>query len=105
MKNARGHLALHQSLAALGLRPTVKAVRHFGEFEYAAKSWPQAFRVVVKAEVPPGNGGLPAKDNERFVVTRLRGPSPRTLYSEAPRDTVPAGHNYCARGQAENLIK
>ena len=105
MKNARGHLALHQSLAALGLRPTVKAVRHFGEFEYTAKSWPQAFRVVVKAEVLPGNGGLPAKDNERFVVTRLRGPSPRTLYSEAPRDTVPAGHNYCARGQAENLIK
>ena len=73
----------------------VAAVRHFGEFEYAARSWPQAFRVVVKAEVLPGSGGLPAKDNERFVVTSLRGPSPRTLYSE----------DYCARGQAENLIK
>ncbi len=95
MKNARGHLALHQSLAAQGLGQAVAAVRHFGEFEYAARSWPQAFRVVVKAEVLPGNGGLPAKDNERFVVTTLRGPSPRTLYSE----------DYCARGQAENLIK
>lgn len=95
MKNARGHLALHQSLAAQGLGPTVAAVRLFGEFEYAARSWPQAFRVVLKAEVLPGSSGLPAKDNERFVVTTLRGPSPRTLYSE----------DYCARGQAENLIK
>ena len=60
-----------------------------------AKSWPQAFRVVVKAEVLPGSGGLPDKDNERFVVTTLRGPSPRTLYQQ----------DYCARGQVENLIK
>ena len=95
MKNARGHMALHQSLATQGLGPTVAAVRLFGEFEYAAKSWPQAFRVVVKAEVLPGSGGLPAKDNERFVVTTLRRPSPRTLYQQ----------DYCARGQAENLIK
>lgn len=95
MKNARGHLALHQSLAAQRLGPAVAAVRQFGEFEYAARSWPQAFRVVVKAEVLPGTGGLPAKDNERFVVTSLRGPSPRTIYQQ----------DYCARGQAENLIK
>jgi len=70
-------------------------VRLFGEFEYAAKSWPQAFRVVLKAEVLPGSGGLPDKDNERFVVTSMRGPSPRTLYQQ----------EYCARGQMENLIK
>ena len=95
LKNARGHLALYQSLAAQGLGPAVAAVRLFGEFEYAARSWPQAFRVVVKAEVLPGTGGLPAKDNERFVVTSLRGPSPRTIYQQ----------DYCARGQAENLIK
>lgn len=95
MKNARGHLALHRSLAAQGSGPAVAAVRLFGEFEYAAKSWPQAFRVVVKAEVLAGNGGFPDKDNERFVVTSLRGPSPRTLYQQ----------DYCARGQAENLIK
>jgi hypothetical protein len=73
----------------------VAAVRLFGDFEYAARSWPQAFRVAVKAEVLPGSGGLPGKDNERFVVTSLCGPSPRTLYQQ----------DYCARGQAENLIK
>ena len=95
MKNARGHLALHQSLAAQGLGPDVAAMRLFGEFEYAAKSWPQAFRVVVKAEVLPSAGGLPAKDNERFVVTTKRCASPRTLYQQ----------DYCARGQVENLIK
>jgi len=95
MKNARGHLELHRSLATRGLGPAVAAVRLFGDFEYAARSWPQAFRVVLKAEVLPGSGGLPDKDNERFVVTSLRGPSPRTLYQQ----------DYCARGQAENLIK
>ncbi len=95
MRNARGHLALRRSLAAKGLGPAVAAVRLFGEFEYAAKSWPQAFRVVLKAEVLPGSDGVPDKDNERFVVTTLRGPSPRTLYQQ----------DYCARGQVENLIK
>ena len=95
MKNARGHLALRQSLATKGLGPAVAAVRHFGEFDYAAKSWSQAFRVVLKAEVLPGSFELPAKDNERFVVTTLRGPSPSVLYQQA----------YCGRSQAENLIK
>ena len=70
-------------------------MRLFGEFEYAAKSWPQAFRVVLKAEVLPGSGGSPDKDNERFVVTTLREPSSRTLYQQ----------DYCARGQVENYIK
>lgn len=95
MRNARGHLALHRSLAPQGLGPAVAAVRLFGEFEYAAKSWPQAFRVVLKAEVLPGSFGAPDKDNERFVVTSMRGPSPRTLYQQ----------EYCARGQAEGWIK
>ena len=95
MKNARGHLALHQSLAARGWGPSVAAVRHFGEFEYAAGSWPQAFRVVIKAEVLAGNEVTPARDNQRYVVTTLRSFSPQTLYQQA----------YCARGQAENLIK
>ena len=95
MKNARGHLALHRSLAAQDAGPAVAAVRLFGDFEYAAKSWPQPFRVVLKAEILAGSGGLPDKDNQRFVVTTLRGPSPRTFYQQ----------DYCARGQAENLIK
>lgn len=95
MRNARGHLALHRSLAAQGLGPAIAAVRLFGEFEYAAKSWPQAHRVVLKAEVLPRSFGAPDKDNERFVVTSMRGPSPRTLYQQ----------EYCARGQAEGWIK
>ena len=95
MRNARGHLALHRPLAARGLGPAVAAVRLFGEFEYAAKSWPQAHRVVLKAEVLPRSVGAPDKDNERFVVASMRGPSPRTLYQR----------EYCARGQAEGWIK
>lgn len=95
MKNARGHLDLHRSLAAHGLGPGVAAMRLFGEFEYAAKSWSQAHRVVLKAEVLAGSDGKSDKDNERFVVTTLRSPTPSTLYQQ----------EYCARGQAENWIK
>ena len=50
---------------------------------------------MVKAGVLPAGVGLPAKDNARFVVTTLCGPSARTLYQQ----------DYCGRGQAENLIK
>jgi hypothetical protein len=60
-----------------------------------ARSWQRAFRVVLKAEVLTGSAITPAKDNQRYVVTSLRGPSPRTLYQQ----------DYCGRGQAENLIK
>lgn len=95
MKNTRGHLDLHRSLAAQGLGPDVAAMRLFGEFEYAAKSWSQAHRVVLKAEVLAGSDGKSDKDNERFVVTTLRSPTPSTLYQQ----------EYCARGQAENWIK
>ena len=95
MKNARGHLDLHRSLAAQKLGPAVSAVQMFGEFEYAAKSWSQAHRVVLKAEVLAGTDGAPNKDNERFVVTSLCGPTPRALYQQ----------EYCGRGQVENLIK
>ena len=95
MKNARGHLALHQSMAAQGIGPVVSSVCLFGEFDYAAKSWPQAHRVVLKAEVLAGNNGLPAKDNQRYVVTSLRNPTASALYQQV----------YCQRGQAENWIK
>lgn len=95
MKNVRGHLALHRSLAARGLRPAIAAVRHFGEFDYRAGSWPQAVRVIVKAEVLAGSDVTPTKDNQRYVLTTLRSPSPRTLYQQ----------DYYGRAQAENLIK
>jgi hypothetical protein len=70
-------------------------VRLFGEFEYAAKPWEQAYRVVLKAEVLAGNNGLPAKDNQRYVVTSLHSHTPSFLYQQV----------YCQRGQAENWIK
>ena len=85
----RGHLDLHRSLAKQGVGPAVAAVRLFGEFEYAAKYWPQAFRKVLKTEALPGSGAGSDKDNERFVVTSMHHePSPRTLYQQG----------YCARG-------
>ena len=95
MKNARGHLALHQLMAAQGLGPAVASVRLFGEFDYAAKTWPQAHRVVLKAEALAGHDGLPAKDNQRYVVTSLCSPTPRALYQQV----------YCPRGEAENWMK
>ena len=64
------------------LIPAIQAMRLFGEFEYAAKSWSQAHRVVLKAEVLAGSNGAPNKDNERFVVTTLRSPTPSTLYQQ-----------------------
>lgn len=56
---------------------------------YQAGSWPQAYRVVAKAEV------MALGDNPRFVVTSLTEPEPKLLYTEL----------YCARGQDENFIK
>jgi hypothetical protein len=63
--------------------------RLYEEFPYAAASWAQAGRVILKAEV------LTAGDNPRFVVTSLEAPNPQMLYEEL----------YCARGDCENMIK
>lgn len=65
------------------------AVRLFDEFTYKARSWPKAWRVLLKAEV------MALGENTRFVVTSLPGLDAGTLYEEI----------YCARGQAENYIK
>jgi len=66
-----------------------EAVRLFDEFPYAARSWPKAWRVLLKAEV------MALGENPRFVVTSLLGLDAGTLYEDI----------YCARGQAENFIK
>ena len=63
--------------------------RLYEDFSYAAASWPQPWRVVLKAEV------MSAGDNPRFVVTSLDAPSPQMVYEEL----------YCARGNCENDIK
>jgi hypothetical protein len=65
----------------------------YGECRYAAGSWPERRRVIIKAEVVRHPGREP-KDNPRFVVTNLPH-SPRHLYEAI----------YCARGDVENRIK
>ena len=65
------------------------AVRLFDEFTYKARSWPRAWRVLLKAEV------MALGENTRFIVTSLPGLDAGTLYEDI----------YCARGQAENYIK
>jgi hypothetical protein len=63
-------------------------VRRFGEFRYAAKTWPVERRVIARVEASDRG------TDSRFVVTNLAG-TPRWLYEAV----------YCARGQAENLVK
>jgi Transposase DDE domain group 1 len=81
----------HQRVAlahAHGQAPPTSS-RLYDEFVYAAGSWAQPWRVVLKAEV------MQADDNPRLVVTSLEAPTPRMLYEDL----------YCARGNCENAIK
>jgi hypothetical protein len=63
-------------------------VRRFGEFAYAAETWSTERRVIARVEASDKGA------DSRFVVTNLAG-TPRWLYEVV----------YCARGQAENLVK
>ena len=63
-------------------------VRRYGDFRYAAKSWTVERRVIARIEAGPQGA------DSRFIVTNLPG-LPKSLYAKL----------YCARGQAENLIK
>ena len=63
-------------------------VRRYGDFRYAAKSWTVERRVIGRVEAGPQGA------DTRFIVTNLPG-LPKSLYEKV----------YCARGQAENLIK
>jgi hypothetical protein len=89
MQEAR---CLYQQRVALarayGQAPPASS-RLYDEFAYAATSWAQPWRVVLKAEV------MSAGDNPRFVVTSLDAPRPQMLYEDL----------YCARGNCENDIK
>jgi Transposase DDE domain group 1 len=79
-------LAEHAAMARIAGK-TDKA-RRYGEFRYAARTWPTERQVIARVEASAhGN-------DSRFIVTNLKG-APRWLYDEI----------YCARGQAENLIK
>src|SRR5271170_938272 len=63
-------------------------VRRYGDFRYAATSWKIERRVIARVEASPQGA------DSRFIVTNLAG-LPKALYEKV----------YCARGQAENLIK
>jgi hypothetical protein len=73
---------------AHGERPPTSS-RVYEEFAYAAASWAQSWRVIVKAAV------MAAGDHPRFVVTSLEAPTPQRVYAELS----------CARGNGENDIK
>ena len=75
--------------AALGrVAGAAEKVRRYGDFRYAAKSWTVERRVIARLEAGPQGA------DSRFIVTNLPG-LPKSLYDKL----------YCARGQAENLIK
>jgi hypothetical protein len=67
----------------------VDAVRGFAEASYAAKSWSRARRVIARMEASRQGFDI------RTIVTSLETGTPEHLYTDL----------YCARGNAENLIK
>ena len=67
---------------------TGEKVRHIHQAQYAAETWRQPRRVLLKAEV------MAQGDNPRFVVTNLVDDDPEALYGL-----------YAARGEMENRIK
>jgi len=81
--------AIDQWVAVQSQEVVPNALRLFGEFDYKARSWPRAWRVLMKAEV------MALGENTRFIVTSLPGLDAGTLYEDI----------YCARGQSENYIK
>jgi hypothetical protein len=65
----------------------------YGECRYAARSWDDERRVIIKAEVVR-HPGSEAKDNPRFVVTNIPR-VPKNVYEKI----------YCRRALIENRIK
>jgi hypothetical protein len=80
--------ALAEATALERIAGEAAKVRHFGEFTYAAETWNTERRVIARVEASDKGA------DSRFIVTNLAG-TPRWLYEAL----------YCARGQAENLVK
>jgi Transposase DDE domain group 1 len=89
MQEARRLFQQRTAMAHAYGAPPPPSTRVYEEFAYAAASWEQPWRVIVKAEV------MAAGDNPRFVVTSLEAPTPQHVYEDL----------YCARGNCENDIK
>jgi hypothetical protein len=80
--------ALAEAVALERAEGGADKVRRHAEFSYAAETWAAERRVVARVEASDKG------TDSRFAVTSLAG-TPRWLYEVA----------YCARGQAENLVK
>jgi hypothetical protein len=80
--------AIAESTAVERVEKGVDKVRQCSELRYAAKSWKVERKVIARIEATSMGS------DTRYIVTNLEG-TPRWLY-----ETL-----YCARGQAENLIK
>jgi hypothetical protein len=80
------HLA--EDAAVARVEDECSKARRYAEFRYAAKTWPVERKVIARVEASTRGA------DSRFVVTNVPG-APRWLYENV----------YCARGQAENLIK
>ena len=79
---------LPEDAAVARLEGEATKVRRYAEFGYAAKTWAVERRVIARIEASERGA------DSRFIITNLPG-TPRWLYEDV----------YCARGQAENLIK
>ena len=91
-----GNTALHSLIEPVADEARVRravteaaAVRRYSEIRYGARSWHCQRRIAARIEATPR--GL----HVRYVVTNIRSDNAEWLY-----DTL-----YCARGQAENLLK
>jgi Transposase DDE domain group 1 len=89
--NRKAEEAMNYARIMAGLTDQTEHV--YGETNYAAGSWKQERRVIIKAEVVRADGKEP-KDNPRFVITNMK-QTPQWLYEEV----------YCQRGAIENRIK
>jgi hypothetical protein len=76
------------ALARLDAAAADQKMRRYAVFRYGAKTWKTERRVIARIEASAQ--GV----DSRFIVTNLAG-LPKSLYEKV----------YCARGQAENLIK
>jgi hypothetical protein len=68
-------------------RQSRKTEHVYSEANYAARTWPQQRRIIIKAEIVHAEGKKP-KDNPRFVITNMK-QSSQWLYEEV----------YCQRGE------
>jgi len=89
--NRKAEEAMEVARLLAGLTDQTEHV--YDEVRYAAGSWRQERRVIIKAEVVRADNKEP-KDNPRFVITNMK-QTAQWLYEEL----------YCQRGEIENRIK